>query len=628
MSRLIFDIETNGLLDALTKVHCIVLKDADTGEAVGYADQPGHRPLSEALARMETADMLIGHNVIGFDLPALNKVYPDWSPRGVIRDTMIYARLVWPSDVIKERDFKRHKDGKLPGNLIGSFSLQAFGYRMGNYKGDYDGGWETWNKDMQSYMMQDGEVTYDLWRKLEAAEWPEQSVELEHRVATIVSRQERHGFLFDQEKAGKLYADMTAIKLDLEAKLQQAFPPWTIESVFVPKANNSKMGYRKGEPFIKRKIVEFNPASRDHIASRLKAQRGWHPTEFTPDGRPKVDDAVLEGLEWPEAKLLLTYLTIEKRIGQLATGKEAWLKRVGKDGRLHGRVITNGANTGRMTHSGPNMSQVPGVRKGKDDEVLWGLDGFFGAECRDLFTVPKGKRLVGADAAALELRCLAGYMAVYDGGDYIKTVLEGRKEDGTEIHSVNAKALGCSRSDAKVWFYAFIYGAGDMKLGSILGAPPGKEISFGRRSRARFLKALPALGKIIEKVKDRAEGKAKDANGKPLPTHLTGLDGRRLRCRSSHSAFNTLLQSAGAVIMKVALVTLDDALQASGMIPGKHYEFVANVHDEWQIEVDEDKAEYVATEAVEAIRRAGSILRFRCPIDGEAKVGGSWFSTH
>ncbi len=232
--------------------------------------------------------------------------------------------------------------------------------------------------------------------------------------------------------------------------------------------------------------------------------------------------------------------------------------------------------------------------------------------------------LVGADAAALELRCLAGYMAMYDNGDYVRTVLEGKSEDKTDIHNVNARALGCTRPQAKVWFYAFIYGAGDGKLGSILEAPPGQEIAWGKRSRARFLKNLPALGKITKRVKERVEGKAKLKDGRPAPRYLNGVDGRRLHCRSSHSAFNTLLQSAGAVFMKKALVILDDQLQRLGLIPGDDYEFVGNIHDEWQMEVSDHLGEVVGQAAKESIRLAGEAFKFGCPLDGDFKIGRSW----
>ena len=554
-------------------------------------------------------------------------MYPRWTYRGIVRDTLITTRLIWPKDPLREKDLKLWKAEKLPGNLIGRYSLQAWGYRLTNYKGDYDGEWATWNAPMQEYCEQDVAVTLTLWKLCAGKAWDPRCLQIEHKVAEIVARQEVYGFGFNERKGAALMAVLVGKKTELETKLQEVFPPWEVCSTFVPKVNNKKMGYVKDQPFLKRKTVHFDPSSRDHIAARLGEQRGWVPAEFTPDGHAKVDEEILKGLPWPEAKVLLDYLMVDKRLAQLANGKEAWLKRV-RNGRIHGDVITNGAVTGRMTHSRPNVAQVPGVKKGKDDEVLYGHAEGYGYECRDLYEARPGKVLVGCDAAALELRDLAGYMARFDDGAYIRVVLEGKKEDGTEIHSVNAKALGCDRASAKVWFYAFIYGAGDFKLGTILNAPKGKEMEYGKRSRARFLKNLPALGKLTKLVQDRVTGKAKKKDGSPAPKYLLGLDGRQLQCRSSHSALNTLLQSAGAVQMKQALVLLDEDLQAAGYVPGVHYEFCANVHDEWQIEVDEDIAHDIGRRAVAAIRRAGEAFSFACPLDGEYKIGRTWAETH
>lgn len=308
---------------------------------------------------------------------------------------------------------------------------------------------------------------------------------------------------------------------------------------------------------------------------------------------------------------------VVKRLGQLAEGKEAWLRAVGPDGRIHGRVNTNGAVTGRMTHSKPNMAQVPSAKS------------LYGHECRSLFIVSEGKLLVGADADALELRDLAGYMAIYDGGAYIDTVLRGDKSQGTDMHSVNCRALGMDpkarygtetgRDKAKTWFYAFIYGAGDEQLGWILLGVRGEQaVKKGKAARAAFLKNLPAMGKLVESVKKRAKERG----------FLLGVDKRALPVRSQHAALNTLLQSAGAVQMKKALCLLDDSLQAAGYTPGLHYEFVANVHDEWQIEVDHDIAETVGRMAVQAIRDSGSFFNFRCPLDGNFDIGGNWNETH
>ena len=612
--RLIFDIETNGLLDTLDRVHSLCIKDTDTGQTWSCAEDVRYTSIEDGLLLLEQAEVIIGHNVINFDVPAIQKVYPWWKPKGIVRDTIVCARLMWPSDDLKERDFRRHKKGNFPGNLIGNFSLEAWGYRLGEYKGDYKGPWDTWSVEMQDYCVQDIEVTDKLWKLIEGKNWPEQSVKLEHDVQWIIARQERYGFLFDQQKAAGLYATLVQRKVELNALLQDAFPPWEVCTPFTPKVNSKKFGYVKGVPTVKRKTIIFNPGSRDLIARCLKEKYGWEPTEFTGEGKPKVDEDVLSNLDYPEAKLLSEYLMVEKRMGQVSTGKEAWLKHVNaKTGRIHGRITTNGAVTGRMTHSKPNIGQVPGTTDKKTGKPMP-----YGRECRELFIVPKGKKLVGCDADALELRCLAGYMAKYDGGAYIKTVLEGKKELGTDMHSVNAKALATIRDIAKIWFYAFIYGAGDFKLGTILGTAKGKEMSAGKNSRARFLKNLPALGKIIEKVGEKVQQKG----------FLKGLDGRILRVRSAHSAFNTLLQSAGAILMKAALVILDEDLQAAGYVPGVNYEFVANVHDEFQIECDEDIADDVGKRAVTAIIRAGEFFNFGCPLNGNYEVGNAWAETH
>lgn len=635
MARYYFDCETNGFLEDLDVIHSLVLKDMDTGERISCTDSDPvrYRSIKEGLKLLRDAELIVGHNIIKFDLPAIQKVYPKWKPKGVIRDTLVMARLIFPKDDIKSRDFRRLNDG-FPKKMIGAQSLEAWGHRLGLHKGDYAAQmkakgldpWAHWNVEMQDYCELDVDVTEKLWGILVKKGFSEQSIELEHAVQHIILRQERYGFLFNREKAVALYGVLSQRKQELEAELAGAFPPWEVETVFVPKANNKKLGYVKGVPFTKRRTVYFKPSSLKHIIHVLKTKYGWEPVEYTEKGEAKMDEEVLSALPYPEAPVLSEYLMVCKRLGQLATGKEAWLKHLGKDGRIHGEVITNGAVTGRMTHMKPNVAQVPGLTDKKTGQPMP-----YGMECRELFCVPKGKKLVGCDADALELRCLAGYMAKFDGGAYIETVLRGDKSKGTDMHTLNAKALGCKRDTAKTWFYAFIYGSGDENLGHILGVrgeltvnprtgklEDRKAKAAGKKSRNAFLDSLQALSTIIQKVQEKTEKKG----------FLKGLDGRQLRVRSSHSAFNTLLQSAGAILMKQALVILDADIQAAGLIPGVHYEFVANVHDEWQIEVDEDKAEFVGQTAKTAIRKAGEHFNFGCPLDGAYDYGDNWASTH
>ena len=597
MPRYCFDIETNGLLPELDTIHCLVLKDVDTGEVTSCSPDQ----VKDGLSMLEEADELIGHNIVGFDIPAITKVCPSFKYKGAIKDTLVMSRLIFPD--IRDRDFRfiRIKED-FPRKLIGSHSLRAWGYRILNYKGDYEGGWETWTPEMQEYCEQDVEVTAALWDKLLSKKPSDLSVQLEHDVATIIRRQEEYGFAFDIDGARRLYGDLLGRRTVIASRLSSAFPPWEVLTPFTPKRDNQTLGYKKGITVDKSKIVEFNPGSRDHIAQKLQEKYGWKPKEWTQEGKPKVDEAVLAKLPYEEAKLLAEYLTLTKRLGQIGDGKQAWIN-LERSGRVHGRVNTNGAVTGRMTHSHPNMAQVPSVR------------AIYGKECRSLFKASsKSHVLIGCDADALELRCLAGYMAHYDKGAYIKTVLEGDKSQGTDMHTINANVLECDRDTAKTWFYAFIYGAGDAKLGAILG----KSAGHGKKSRQRFLESLPALAKLSSAVKR----KVKDTG------NLIGIDGRKLEIRSEHAALNTLLQSAGAIFMKQGLVILDKRLQEAGFKPSHDYEFVANVHDEWQIEAKKEHAERVGEEAVQAIKAAGDYFNFACPLDAQYVIGTTWADTH
>lgn len=607
LKTLVFDIETDGLLDELTQVHCLVCANADNGEIYSFADHPGYRPVHEGLALLADADLILGHNVIGFDIPALQKVYPDWKPRGVIRDTLLLSNLLYPKEVIEGIDFDLAAKGRLPKHLIGRHSLEAWGYRLGEYKGDYKGPWGAWSVTMQDYCEQDVTVTCKLWERQQkelATGWGEECVRLEHDLAWIIQRQERRGFAFDMPAALKLQGTLAGRRAELEDELRVLFPPKVIRTPFTPKVNNKARGYVKGVPTFKEKVVPFNPGSRKQVAERMVAA-GWKPTEFTKDGTPKVDDETLAGLPYPGAKELAEYFLVAKRMGQLAEGKEAWIKKE-RRGRVYGRVIQNGAVTGRMTHR--VIANVPRVGTP------------FGKEMRALFMATTGFVLVGCDADALELRCLAGFMARFDDGAYIRTVLEGKKEEGTDMHTLNARALGCERETAKTWFYAFIYGAGDYKLGlTVMGlASRPKLIAAGKRDRAKFLAGLPAMGKLVKAV-----GRAIKTRG-----FLFGLDGRKLRIRSEHAALNTLLQSAGAVLMKKAQVILDADLQAAGLVPGRDYEFVITYHDEWQIESLPHLAKQVGALAADAIRKAGEFFAFRCPLKGNFDIGNNWAETH
>ena len=374
---------------------------------------------------------------------------------------------------------------------------------------------------------------------------------------------------------------------DLQNKVRATFPPLKIEEVFIPKSNNKARGYVKGVPFTKVKYKEFNLGSRQQIGERLM-MLGWKPQKKTDKGHVIVDEKVLSEIkDIPEAKLINEYLMLQKRIAQVSS----WVEAIKEDGRVHGKVITNGTITGRMSHQAPNMAQIPAVYSP------------YGKECRGLWIVEKGYKLVGVDASGLELRMLAHYM---NDKEYINEVING------DIHTANQTAAGLETRDAaKTFIYAFIYGAGNKKIGSIIG---GSERD-GERVKEKFLRATPSLRSLREKV---------DGVSKSNRRWLKGLDGRKIIIRHPHAALNSLLQGAGATVMKVALTKLDEYVINKRI---KAYP-VVNVHDEFQYEVEQERADEFGRLAVQSIRDAGKILKLRCELDGEYKIGNNWSETH
>jgi DNA polymerase-1 len=650
MTTLVADLETDGLLDSVTRLHCLAIGEADGGPITPYCDQKGYAPLSEGLNRLSEAAVTVWHNGVKFDVPVLQKLYPRLKLRGRVTDTLILTRLMFPNVLESDSAAPPHK--RLANKLFGSHKLEAWGHRLGVMKGEYTGGWEGWNQEMMDYNVQDVAVTCALLHHCNAQGYSEQAISIEHEFAEIIARQERHGFAFDEARAHALYARLVKRRLELSSELKANFPPWFAPAgVFTPKKDNKRLGYVAGAPVTKIARTEFNASSRHHIADRLKKLRGWEPTEYTPSGQPKIDETILEKLPWGEAKVLAEHFLVEKRIGQLAEGDQAWLKLV-RNGAIHGSVNTNGAVTGRCTHSNPNVSQTPKVGSP------------YGEECRSLYHARKGFLLVGVDLASVELRCLSHFMARWDDGAYGLAVVEGKEEDGTDVHSLNCKALGMDpktvyvvlgktqkgRNCAKTFIYAFLYGAGDEKIGTIVGVSDEEIKQFpykhpkawesakkrlrkagrtptpltcglivkGGLLKAEFLKMTPALASLRQAVEATAKKRG----------HLIGLDGRRLHVRSAHAALNTLLQSAGALLAKVATILAIQELNSRGYRWGKDYALVCHCHDELQLEAREDIADEVGHIVVEAMRKAGEFFKFRVPIDGTAKIGRTWADTH
>jgi len=545
---------------------------------------------------LNSANTLSGHNIIGFDIPVLQKFFPDFKPQGRIIDTLVMCRALWHDVILK--DFGRIKAGRIPARLKGRHSLEAYGYRLGILKGDYgkqEDAWDVYTEEMLEYCKQDVEVTAYLYKRILEAGASDQMIDLENKFAMAMQVQMEKGVHFNEKAAIALMIDIRAEKEKIDEELKTAFPTRVVSkdlaTVTTSKVNNRNRFISKGSQFCKIIYQEFNPNSRQQIAERLM-EKGWVPDDYTDKGNVKLNETVLDSMDIPEAKLLSRSMMLAKRLGQISDGNQGWLKQLQGD-RIYGRINTGGAISGRCTHSTPNLAQVPSNNSP------------FGPECRVLFDVSTGYKLVGCDAAGLELRCLAHYLARFDSGAYADIVLNG------DIHTANMKAAGLTeRNQAKTFIYGWLYGAGAEKLGTIVGGG-AKE---GSKLQAKFMKNFPAVKKLKEAVMSRVEQFG----------YLKGLDGRRLRTRSPHSALNLLLQSAGALVMKQWAVLVMDEIAKSGLDATP----VLNIHDEGQFEVREDQAEEFAKICEACMPLAGEAFNFRIKIEGEAKIGNTWEETH
>ena len=575
--NLVFDIETDDL--KATKIHCIVAQDLDTKEIFKF---PPNK-LEEGYAFLESANKLVGHNIVGFDIPMVEKFGGVKLGGKTVVDTLVLSRLFNP---IRE----------------GGHSLEVWGSKLGLPKIEFDD-YQNYSLDMLNYCVRDVQLNTLVFERLkkESKGFSKDSVDLEHELARILKQQEVNGFLFNDKEAELLLADLREKMGNIEKQVHEVFKPKMIDLKEVnPKLKQdgtlSKQGLTDEEyeervktkdttPFMRRKLQEFNLGSRKQIGEYL-VEFGWKPKKFTPIGQPMVDERTLANIkEIPEARLIAKYLLLQKRIAQI----DSWFESQEEDDRVHGFVIPNGTITGRMAHRKPNMAQVPSLKSP------------FGKECRSCWIVPEGYKLVGIDASGLELRMLAHYMK---DEEFTNEIING------DIHTFNQKLAGLeSRDQAKTFIYALIYGAGDGKLGSVVG---GNQRD-GKRLRQHFFDNRPTFKALGDKVRRAAQKK-----------YVKGLDGRKIFVRHPHAALNTLLQGGGAIAMKRALAMLDSLIRLQTL----DAKFVANIHDEWQMEVREDLVDFVGQLAVDCIQTAGNYYNLLCPLDGEYKVGDNWSETH
>lgn len=593
MRRMFFDLETDGLDPDV--IHCI---------AVGEEGHPvwsyGPDQIKEGLEMLCEADELIAHNGIGYDFKVIEKLYPTWPFKGKRVDTLVLSRLIRAD--LKNEDFEFNwAVEEMPRRMYGSHGLKAWGLRLqknlgsGFLKGDYDGGWEHWSQEMQDYCEQDVKVTMALYKYLKPDAWPQEALDMAHQISTIAEDIGKAGWTFDEAKAGKLYAELCTRREELDHELQDLFEPWEVHETFIPKRNNKTLGYIEGEPFVKTTVVNFNHNSRRHIEFCLTKKYGWKPSKKTPQGHAIIDEVVLGNLDYPEAKKLSELFLIQKRIGQLAEGPQAWMKKVDSDGKLRHRIICPSTRTLRCTHIQPNLSQVPAVRLP------------YGKQCRELFTVPSGYQLVGSDLSGIEIRLFAHFCAAYDGGDYAKKVLE------SDIHQSNAEAFSdeqtkVERSVAKGALYALLYGSGDYRLGAMVG----KGAKEGKRLKDNFIAAVPSYGILKDKVEQASE-----------KGFITSLGGNRIKVNSTHTALNSLLQSASSAVSSMWLILLSNEIKRQNL----DVTILGWIHDEVQMAVKGDP-DHVGNLARRCAKEAGEAFSLRIPIEAEYSVGRTWADTH
>lgn len=731
--RLVFDAETDGLLNQVTVCHCLCVRDYDTGQRWVFRRNKREDTIWQAEALLNDAEEIWGHNIVAYDIPMLEMLF-GWSFNARIRDTLVLARLLFPDQ--KDKDFRLYEAGKLDGKLIGRHTLDSWGQRLNMFKGDYskiktEQGlakgfakdseemrawvWGRWTTELEEYCMNDVEVTSLLVKMIESREASPEAVLVQHRLADLMARQQDNGFPFDVPRAKILAGDLVIEQVRLEAKLAIEFPgrfipnkrmdtppvgrnvnggefpdffelqegeeledrrwwgyPETKAKASLKYKDPLRPRYVEGAHFTPVKWQEFKATSRQQISDRLQ-DLGWEPEDedYTEKGNVKANDVILRRIveQFPVAEDLADLLAIRKLMGQLADGAQAWLKVVDSDGLIHGYVNPCGAVTTRATHAFPNLGQVPAVRKkkakldqlvrvadpkgivrpnamfkggpvlvmwkgqrcddwhllpkinekGEETEVsitILGLKGGWGYECRSLFGTYDGWKLVGSDLAGIELRCLAHEMAKYDGGAYGRVLLEG------DIHSENQRLAGLDMRDtAKTFIYAFLYGAGDEKIGKIISplSSPVQQAKIGKELKAKFLRNLPALNKVIRDIQRQAARK-----------FLVGLDGRRLFVRSKHAALNTDLQGMGATIANWWIIFIEDALLDAGLTYGWDGDFVFNawVHDEVQIACKEEHAQLVKDICIKAAEECGRYLNFNLPVEASGAIGNNWAETH
>ncbi len=621
MRYVVVDCEATGLDVETVSVHCVVLQSP--GEA-----PETFRPseISAAISRLnelsEDPDVIFaGHNIIAYDFPILRRLGFK-VPYMRVYDTLVVSKAAYPGSKLTDLDhrFFQKNPALRDKYRVGTHSLKSWGYRLGEYKLEYTGGFEAFSEDMLTYCVQDVGTNVVLLDKLRSR-IPDEAALLECDVATICLRMEKYGVRFDNEAALELAVKLTQRRDEITKEMKNVFAPWFVSGgVTTPKRTQVSRKVSPGEPgyqnvvaggsYSRLVLTEFNPASGEHIASRLQRKYGWKPKSWTDGGKVQITAEVLRDLHYPEAAPLAEYQELKKILGYLSEGRNAWLK-LERNNRLHGKVASTGTVSGRAAHSNPNTGNVPTRSK-------------LGHACRALFVASPGKVIVGADASGLQLRILGHYIAPWDDRAFAMQC-EDPKGD---IHEYLRAGTGLfTRDRQKTWTYSMFFGAQDARLGRTalddhrdafakgLTTAPVPPLSaardLGRKTRESLGNAIPAFPKLDKKLKEAFKR-----------GELITLDGRSVPIGTEHIAIAMLLQGGEACIMKKAMSIAAPKLYAMGA------EFILWVHDEFQVECRPDQAEEVGRLLVSSMTEAGEHFGLRVKIDGNYKIGKTWAETH
>lgn len=610
----IFDIETDNLYHKVTKLHCIALKRIGIDNDVLLFDTLNNN-ISEGLNILKSADRLIGHNIIQYDIPVLKKLYNINLTDNVL-DTFNLSMICYP-------EYQKH-------------GLEDWGARLGFEKFNPVTGceytdeewkerkkikntvWDKYTPEMGAYCKQDVRVTELVLWKCNIDEIDPKVIEISNKFSQIIADQVNNGCLIDKEGLLALQAKIEVEEKRASEELLKQLPTFIDYDFKTYKRNNTNKGIKAGDIEAIKIETPFNLQSTYHWMRYLKDKYNFEPPLVRRKGKeeptPSLDDEVLASIEdkYPEVKDLLLWKTANKIRKMIYTGDTSVYNLLDEYGVVRGSVKTDGTVSGRCAHSNPNLATMPGVRTNDNGPIL-GIKGKYAYEVRSLFIPRPGFVQVGFDAKGLEYMCLAHYI---NNKHFSVDVIENG-----DIHTWTQKTLGFeSRKQAKTFEYAYLYGAGKKKLADGLSSGTGHTVTVNDVNKyiKKFTDALPGLQKLHDNLSEQFRTKGT----------ITGLDKRELHARSEHSLLNLLLQSSGAVVMKQCLIFFKEELDKSGLVLHRDYSFLLNIHDEIQAEVKPDKVELYKECAQRAVDRTNKELKLNCKLQIDIKVGKSWAECH